>query len=204
MLQREGVILVANHTFETDPFFLLAALQHRPDIFMIVEAGFLGMGVNIDRHLIPVHITHHQEIIDLAGWRSLLLNIIRRPVVLEKEEALAKNIESIKLAAEKLKSGGLVIIFPSASVKSGKWFSGVGHLLKHLGNQSRAKIILVHISGPSRKDYLRLIPGISQRLAEIKVRFSDVLPLQNHWHEEPKTMAYALEEHYNRWINKST
>lgn len=204
VLKGNGVIVVANHTFESDPVFLLSALIDRPDLYMIVEAGFLGLGKHIDKHLIPVHIGHHQEIKNLSGWRSRMLNIIRKQKYLSVLESREKNIESIHKAAFIVKAGGLIIIFPSAAVKSGKWFSGIGHLMNQIGKETKTKIILVHIKGPSRWDYLRIIPGLGKLLREIHITFSEVWDIKDNWRQEPKEMAYALEKKYNNWVNKST
>jgi hypothetical protein len=115
------------------------------------------------------------------------------------EEGRKKNIESIKLAAEKINSGGLVIIFPDGGARK-DWFNGIGHLIHGVKNKKNSFVLRAHIKGTSNWDWLRLIPIMNKIFPEFKVNFAMPLRMDSIKQEDQKMTTKFLEKKYWRWL----
>lgn len=197
-LQKEGVLIVANHPAETDVPALLATLEQRKDVYLIINSMFTGLIKNMDKHLIPVYVTHglKQSKFDL---KERLFFWMTGKKIISKEESQIKNKESIKKAGNLLKKGAVVIIYPGPDSRNGKWFPGVGYLIERARSNNKTKILMAHIEGTSKLDYIRLIPGISKLMPNFRVTFSNLLKIGDVWQGEARQTAQYLELIYKNW-----
>ncbi|MFA5827746.1 MAG: hypothetical protein WC841_00085 [Candidatus Shapirobacteria bacterium] len=201
ILKSEPVIVVSNHPAMTDVVVLTAAQEPREDSFLIISSNFLGMLSNIDNHLIPVHI-NYRLLDNRDKLNNLLLRIFRKihsSESLPKEVSHLKNIESINKAASIVKNGGMVSMFPGGGGKKGKWFSGIGYLIKSAMTNRKTKIIMAHLSGTSEWDYFRLIPGVSMIMPQCRVTFSEGESILNYSDMEPKEIVERIKNKYLVW-----
>lgn len=197
-LQKDGIIIVANHPAETDVPALLATLEQRKDVYLIINSMFVGFLENMDKHLIPVYVTH--------GLKESKFDIKERlffwmtgKKILSKEESQIKNKASLKKAGKILRNGGVVIIYPGPNIKDGHWFPGVGYLIDEAKSNKKIKVLMAHIEGTSKWDYIRLIPGVAKLMPNFRVTFSNFLNIGQVWQNEAKKTAWYLESVYKNW-----
>jgi hypothetical protein len=197
-LQKDGIIIVANHPAETDVPALLATLEQRKDVYLIINSMFVGLLKNMDKHLIPVYVTH--------GFKESKFDIKERlffwmtgKKILSKEESQIKNKVSLKKAGKILRNGGVVIIYPGPNLKDGRWFPGVGYLIDEAKSNKKIKVLMAHIEGTSKWDYIRLVPGVAKIMPNFRVTFSNFLNISEVWQNEAKKTAWYLESVYKNW-----
>lgn len=196
ILQRDPVVVIVNHPHQSDVMAIMAAMPSRKDFFMIAQSTLLGLGKNIDKHIIPVFINEKQ--VSMKIWKKWKLEVFTKlhsSSRMTREAEKNRNRESITLASVKLDLGGMVIIFPSGGSENGRWLTGVGYLIKGAKNP-KLKIVMANIAGSSSWDYFRLIPGISRMLPTIKVRFSAPIKAKEFKDDEAKEIAKTLEVRY--------
>lgn len=202
ILAKKSVIIVGNHPYDTEEIAIMASLRPRKDMYLIVNSHFMGVCPELDKHLIPVYVNHHS----VNGKRKIIfrkiLRILHPTRIYNQKEERAKNIESIKLAVNKIKNGGLIIILPDKKTSDGKWFSGVGHLIYGLGKNSDAFILQTYVQNASYKDYLRAIPFLGKILPKITTHFAKPLKIKDIWGSDGKKIASNLEAKYNKWISE--
>ena len=205
VLQNKPVIVVGNHPFEIETYAIFASLPKRDDIYLIMSANFVGFLPHLDKHLIPVFVNHHAVREKASKFSGRVANFIGRTMKFPEKQARLKNKESIEHAANKINKGGLVILFPEGfRGKGGKWFSGIGHLIKKVGHNNDAYVVKAYVHGTSDLDYLRLIPIINRFLPIVSVYYSepqkitDILKKDS----EAKIIKDKLETEYNNWIKK--
>ncbi|MCL4384319.1 hypothetical protein M1116_02605 [Patescibacteria group bacterium] len=204
-LSESPVLLLSNHPGESDVVTLIAGINDRPDINMVIDSSFLKILPHWDKHLIPVYVHHHDEGEDNRGqYKGWLFRQIHANVSFSQEVAHKKNIESIRSAAEKVSRGELVVMYPSAGRKNGKWFSGVGYLVNQIQSKSNAKVIMAYIDGASDWDYFKMIPLIGRFFGLITIHFSPPLSVNSLRLEDPKETAKKIERIYKEWVSKST
>jgi len=199
-LQKDGIIIVANHPAETDVPALLATIEQRKDVYLIINSMFVGILANMDKHLIPVYVTH--------GLKESKFDIKERlffwmtgKKILSKEESQIKNKASIRKAGKILKNGGVVIIYPGPDSRNGQWFPGVGYLIDEAKSNKKIKVLMAHIEGTAKWDYVRLIPGLAKLMPNFRVTFSNLLNIEQVWQGEAKKTAQYLELVYKNWEN---
>jgi hypothetical protein len=117
----------------------------------------------------------------------------------EKDTAHKKNIKSIARAARRVDHGAVVVIFPAGGSTDGRWFSGIGHLIKTLKNKNEVSIIKAKLEGSSGGDYFRLIPGISWLMPKIRVTFSAPREVSDIASEDARSITKKLEAEYIEW-----
>lgn len=202
ILQKNPIVLVANHPFEAETIALLAALPSREDTFIIINAAFLNISMNLNKYLIPVHIRHHYKEGTMRLLSGRFLDYVHESEKLPPDEEHTRNIESIRLAGDKVQRGGMVVIYPDRRSIGGGWFPGIGHLLQNIGAKKNAYYIQAHIQGISYADYLRLFPGIRHFLPPISVRFSPprrMIDIVNR-KDDVKKMTKNLHLDYQQWV----
>lgn len=199
-LQHDPLILICNHPSQAEVFLTLGALPPRQNIFMISIHNLLGIIPALDKHLIPVYINHRLETQNKFDWKTKLLNFFHYSPVFSKNEAHQKNIDSIKLAAQKIDQNSLVIIFPAGGTDNGRDFlPGVGYLVNQVKKYRQAKIVFAHASGTSTFDFLRLLPFVDKLMPDFKIEFSPVYSLSDFRYANPKISARQLQGAYDHW-----
>lgn len=202
ILQTKPAVVVANHPNEAEVIALIASLPERKDVYLIVNARMVGIIKDLDRHLIPVYIEHHNNPYHHNEVLSYLLRTYHPKKTLTPEEEHELNIKSIGRAAQIVNGGGLVIIFPGRRSIDGHWFPGVGHLVKKIINRKGTYIVQVFSQGTSWMDYLRLIPFIGFLLPVITMNFAQTVNVSEVWHENPKKITSNIENIYHHWIRR--
>lgn len=91
-------------------------------------------------------------------------------------------------------------MFPGRRAVDNRWFSGIGYLLKGAKTDKKIYVVMAYIQGTSDLDYLRIIPGLSKFLPEIKVTFNYPQEVNDILDKNPKEITSILEEEYNDWI----
>ncbi|MFA4827321.1 MAG: 1-acyl-sn-glycerol-3-phosphate acyltransferase [Candidatus Shapirobacteria bacterium] len=198
VLQKKPVIVVANHPSESDIIFILAALAARKDIYLIIDSTFMGISKNIDKHLIPVYIQHRES----RGKGNFRWNLIKKfhwSQNYGRDAAHQKNIKSIGRATRRVENGAVVVIFPAGGSTDGRWFSGIGHLVRSLKNKNEVSIVKAKIEGSSKWDYFRLIPGLGRLMPKIKVTFSTPRRVTDIANEDARAITKRLETEYLEW-----
>lgn len=199
ILKENRVIIVAKHPFEIGILALIASLENRKDLNLIITSSLMNIGNNIDKHLIPVHI-YNKEISGKKFHLKLrILKKLYQTPCLSREEEHQKNIKSISLAIEKLNLGGLVTIFPDGGSNNGKWFNGIGYLINGVKDKNNAFVIKASIQGSSNWDYFRILPGFSKLLPKLKVKFSEPILMESYKDMDPKAITANLESDYKNW-----
>lgn len=196
VLQTKPVVIVANHPYEGEPAALISTLPERRDVSLIINSDFMHISKELDEYFIPVFVGHHKH----AKGRDLLgvfFNTIMPQKRESDDEARVKNRESVAKATQKLKVGGMVIIFPAKRGINGRWFSGVGHLLKSVGDN--VYVVKAYIEGTSNKDRLRVFGRAGKFLPQLKVNFAKPKHFTSNA-KEGKEIAQMLEAEYNEWI----
>lgn len=194
ILRNKPVVVIANHPAEFEVIAMLASLVNRKDLYLIANSTFSHIGVNLDKHLIPVHISHH-----LATYtsRNLRIKFLKKFThILPYKEAHQKNIASIKDAISKVNNSGMVVIFPGD--QNDRWLSGVGHLLKGITNKN-TQIIRTFIKGTTNWDYFRIIPFFSKLLPKIEVFFAPPLSINSIPQISAREIVSKLEKGYLAW-----
>ena len=54
IIKKKAVVIVANHPFEVETIAIISSLPLREDIFLIINAMFVGLVKKLDKNLIPV------------------------------------------------------------------------------------------------------------------------------------------------------
>ncbi len=201
-LKSSPVLLISNHPFMFGIVALIASLPSRNNSYLIINSDYSNVYDNLDKFLIPVYIRHESY----GNWYERLLAIILRESnniyskISKKEHN--KNIQSIYETRNKIKLGGLVIIFPERREREKPWYEGVGFLLKGADKQAKQNVIFAYIGGGSRRlDYLRLIPYFGRFLRPISINFSAPITLSKVLSEyrDPKKIAQILQNEYKMW-----
>ena len=192
-LTKEAIVVTSNHPGELDPLILAANLPKRNDISFIADANLLGRLKNLDKYLIPVYIQNNIETEGRRTRREKLLKKLGLIKKLEKEEEGRRNRESIKKASEKLKKGGLVVIYPEAN--DGHWYAGVGYMLAGVGNK-KVRVVMAEIKKSNKWSWLRLIPGAGKLMGRFRIRFSEPLVAKG---KTGKEITVFLEERFREF-----
>ena len=198
-LEKEAVIVVSNHPAESDVPLLLSILQEREDTFLIASHHFLKILPEVDKNIIPVYISHHHW--EMNDIKLKAFNKIHHSEVYNKEEAHAKNRESIAVAGEKINAGGVVVIYPAAQEMNNHFRNGVGFLMEMTNNKKKTKVVMAHIKGTSSWDYLRLIPFLGKVMPKISIELSPDFSVNEVTVGEAKETTKKLEKKYNQWVD---
>jgi hypothetical protein len=199
ILTKGSGVLVASHPAEFDVLAILAAIKNRKDVFLIINSHFTKLMPNLDKNLIPVYVYNKSKGNFGGKLKAEIFNFFHRIEKLSGDEGRKKNIESIKLAVEKINNGGLVIIFPDGGTKK-EWFNGVGYLIHGVKNIKNSFVLRAHIKGTSNWDWLRLIPIMNKFLPNFKVNFAKPLKMDLIKQEDQRKTTKFLEKKYWRWL----
>jgi len=200
-LEKEPTIVICNHPSEAEVLILLSAMDKRDDVHLVANHSFLNILPSLDKHVIPVYIVH-RLVADQLNLKFRLLQKIHSAEEFSKEESHQKNIESINKAAEMVSKGGLVIIFPAAGEEEGRFLAGIGHMVKGLGNKSKAKLVMAYVRGTSTFDYLRLIPLLNRFMPKIQIDFASPISIAKYKSEQAREIAKEIETDFYSWSKK--
>jgi len=203
ILKNSPAVVIFNHPHDAEVLPLMAALPRRDDIYIIGTSGLVGaVGPNFDRYLIPVHVRKH-AVAGSRRWRVRIgRSLLRFNLTVADEEAHQQNKLAIEEGSRRVREGAVVFIVPEGARPGGRWFSGVGHLLRGIGRNAGAYFVPVYVEGTSAFDFLRLIPWIGRRLRPFRVVFFAPKKIKAILGEtkDPKVVTEKLQEEYNRQV----
>lgn len=207
-LQKASVIVVANHEHEMEFVAVSACLPDRPDVFVIGVANLLNLGENFAKHLLPVFIRTSS----VPEKEMKLTARIGRKFGLgakaPNEKAHEFNLNSMRLAQDRLASGHLIMLFPQGVRKKSVWSPGIGHLVKSTAkNKHNTYLVRVHVAGTSDLDALRIVPIIKKVFPPIKVTVRKPQLTAAYLKDElicPKALTRMLQDEYNEWVKTLT
>lgn len=174
-LGAEPVLLVATHPQIVDVAGVIGALPtERRDIFLLGNSAYLGAGKNAIEHLIPIYGVAYQQTRNLRSrlWRKTGFEAPPPSPM----RAARLNVESLRIASQRIKEGSLVLVFPDGSKEEGgEWFNGVGELVRSLRGSSATKVVFASVTGSKSRDKFRFFPKGAQLLGQTQmvVKFSD-------------------------------
>lgn len=201
-LNEDPVLLITNHPAEFDAMVLLGSLPYRKDIFMIINNVFEALLPAFAPHSIPIHVNYRRiEGSVRKTFRSKILERIHYNPVLSKEEAKIKNRESISISASRINDGGVILLAPGYGNQDKEFKIGLGYILNALNLENNPKIIMTHISGTSKKDYLRAFPIIRFLLPRFRIVYSGPEEAEKFISGKPKEDTKTLQDHYFDWVN---
>jgi 1-acyl-sn-glycerol-3-phosphate acyltransferase len=199
-LKNDRVLLICNHPAQVDVLLLLASIPPRRKTFLVVMHGLLSILPAINKHLIPVYISHRIDDDDQYDWKYNLFKKIHFVPEYSQEVAHQKNIKSIALAAQKIDEGSLVAVFPAGGSKNKHDFlPGVGHLIKNLKYPQNSKLVMAHVDGTSAWDFLRIIPFVKFFLPKFRADFSEPLEISNFTEGSGREISQKLQQVYDSW-----
>lgn len=199
VLTKNPVLLVATHPQIIDVAAVLGALPAaRRDVFLLGNSLYLGSGENARAHLIPIYGVANQTTRNLRSrlWRSTGFEPSPPPLM----QSARLNLASLRVASQKIKQGGLVVIFPDGSKEAGgKWFNGVGELVKNMKENNNARIVFASVSGSRSRDKFRFLPKAANLLgeAEIRVRFSEPHLISEYLADSRESITQRLRDQYD-------
>lgn len=202
VLQNQPTIVVCNHPYISEVFMLISALPTRQDTFIVSNASFTRFGPSVSKHLIPVYIRHDTRKDRLTVSDRIFDALFPMPDMTPQEEH-EKNINSIAQASTIVSSGGLVVMFPGGWGKETRWFPGIGHLIKQTSNPHSIHFVQAYVSGVTKFDMIRFVPGVRAFFPSVNVMFSEpkrisvVDPLTTH----AKQITETLEQDYWQWVH---
>ena len=201
VLKNESVLLICNHPAQADVLLLLAAIPHRPKTFLIIMHGLMSVLPAVNKHLIPVYISHRVSSESPHNWKQKIFEKIHFSPEYSQNIAHKKNIKSISLATQKINEGSLVAMFPAGGSKNGRDFlPGVGHVVKNLKYPQKTNIVMAHVSGTSTFDFLRILPFFKFILPRFKIEFSQSFNANSFVNgDSGRQIALNLQSVYDNW-----
>ena len=204
VLTYERVIVICNHDFDIEPIVLMSALPKRNSVRIIVNTVYLGLIPSLDTYLIPVNLSH---IISPQGLMHKVQDLRYGPSrfgCLTREQYHEQNIRAIDAASKELDKGSMVIIFPFPSwAPNGKWYTGVGYMLKNTISDKPIYVININIKGTTAYDWYRFIPYVNRLFPTLKVAFDTPYTINNLRHLDGKQIVGILEKRYRDWCTRS-
>jgi hypothetical protein len=196
VLKDKPCVLVSNHPTNASVLSLIATLQARNDIYLIINRRFIGYAPFLDTHLIPVYIDHHVR----ENNNNAIIRFITKPFISKEtfthDQEHKKNIESIQKASEIVTKGGLVILFPGfPETRDAGWFPGIGHLLKQIKRKD-IYIQMVYIQEAPYIEYLRVLPFVGKFLPKMIFHFEKPITLNAVFEDNPRKLTQQLEKIY--------
>ncbi|MFC1622343.1 hypothetical protein ACFL13_03125 [Patescibacteria group bacterium] len=198
LLEEGSLILAGNHPWDSEPPMLLTTLPSRKDMYFVGSAALRKIIPNFAKHLIPVHVAHHQiksKALKPSVIFERLMNLIRGGGDLE--QIRERNKTEIAKGAQKINEGGMVCIFPGTFTGK-KWLTGVGWMANDVTNPN-TRVVFVYIAKTSFLDYLRFIPIIKRIFPEIVIYFS--APMRIPFGKDGKVITEILRNEYYKWIS---
>lgn len=198
MLRNEPTVVVSNHPMDTDILVMLAGLESRMDNFVVGNSVLMSLGENISKHVIPVYISHNFK--DENSLRMRVLSRFFKKDTTDHQQSHKNNIKNIALASKKIDEGGVVVICPSPGSKNGRWFDGIGYLIKNLKFPDKVNVVKIKVGNTSDIDYFRFLPFINKILPPFKITFAKPVFASKFIDKNPKIITKIMELDYKKWF----
>ncbi len=158
-LERCPALVIATHPSLMDPVNLIASLPEvRKDMSIVGNTVFQTLGDNFSQHVIPIYRAGNSYRVE---GKALLW---RKYGIPQEEHALLEagrlNKESLRVGAEKINEGGLVLFLPDGSTEGKEWYNGIGELVKQIVRED-ARIVFAATEKPRIRDYGRIFSTVA-------------------------------------------
>jgi 1-acyl-sn-glycerol-3-phosphate acyltransferase len=207
-------LLCCNHPSVLAPLLLASAVD-RDDLAIVAMDYLAALGPHVGRHVLPIarayRIDPWTEL--RAGPSGLLADLAIEFFVPRQERSAARrhNRATLGRAAEHVRRGGAVAIFPQGGA-GGRWLPGVGALgaaLRDGGAGGATQVVPVRIDGDTPASARRHLAsrGLRDRAAPVDLLFGRPLPLGQVLAgagAEAPAIATTLERLWGRPIADST
>jgi hypothetical protein len=204
VLTYERVIVICNHDYDIEPILLMSALPKRDSSRIIVNTVYLGLIPSLDKYLIPVNLSH---IVNPQGLMHKVQDLrygTNRFGSLSREKNHTQNITAIDTASKEIDKGSMVIIFPFPSwAPQGKWYTGVGYMLKNTSSNKPVYVLNVNIKGTNTYDWLRFLPFANNFLPSLKMAFDVPYQANELRLLDGKEITQRLEKRYKDWLENA-
>jgi 1-acyl-sn-glycerol-3-phosphate acyltransferase len=201
ILKKRSGIVVAHHSAESDVLAILAAVEDRKDVYLIINSSVENVSPVLNKHFIHVYVASKIKERWDGRIKLKIWGTFHKTPNYSHEEEHQKNIENINKAIEKINQGALVIIFPNGGDKKSDWFPGVGYLVHGIKSENKSFITRAYIEGTSNFDYLRFLPIIGRFLPKFKVSFAKPLAINQIKKSNPRETTKYLEDKYKEWVS---
>ena len=201
-LSEDPVLLITNHPAEFDALVLLGSLPNRKDTFMIINNVFDSLLPAFEPHSIHIHVNYRRLQGDVRKtFRSKVLDRIHHFPSLSQEESRIKNRETIEIAANRINEGGVILLAPGYGNHDREFKIGLGYILNSLNLENNPKIVMTHISGTSKYDYLRVFPFVGYLMRRFRIVYSEPVDARQFTSGDPKGDTKNLQDYYFKWVN---
>lgn len=202
ILTKSPTIVISNHLSFFDSITIGSILPYRKSSFFIANSFYLGLGKNIDRHILPIHMSHYWTKTNdfFNNWLMKIVYLFSRQKQNSFDINHALNRKTIDKAVSMLFKNALVLLLPE-DLKQKRWFKGIGHLIKKsntLTNKRTVYIVFIKIEGISNWDFLRILPFVGKWLPKITITIMHHSPIsQLKKYKKSNTITRLLEKKYN-------
>ncbi len=206
ILTDQPVIVISNHLYFSDPMIIVSILPTRRSTFAVANSFFLGLGMNIDYHILPIFMHHYwtETGSRLSRWLMQVVYFFSRQPTHSFAINHALNQETINQATNLLTRNALIIFFPEDR-KHQRWFKGIGHLVKKtnsLPHHQPVYLVFIKLTGISKWDCLRLLPGLGKWLPKISLKIIHHFPLVKLKSQEADSITRWLEKQYYHFFSQ--
>ena len=208
ILTKNPAIVISNHLYFPDLIIIGSVFPERKSIFAVANSFFLGLGMNIDRHILPIYMYHYWTKTNnlFIKWLMKTVYFISRQKPHSYNINHVLNRKTIDKATRLISNNALILFFPEDR-KHHCWFKGIGHLIKKsnaLVNKKTVYIVFVKLEGVSKWDLLRILPIVGKWLPKITVTIIHFSPLSNlKKYKKANTITQLLEKQYNHFFLKT-
>lgn len=211
----QGVLIYGPHTYALEPFVLAQLLGQRELYFVAISHSLFMLPTEFSHMVLPVTPSHlakdAKKKPGFAGiHQKLSRSMFAKHDLRTAAEMKQANLAVPQKAAELLKAGKVVIIFPAASedIYTSSWNNGIGHIIANLDSESNnvllqpfdiTQITLRKAMRSMRKKY---ILGRQEKPTTIEVMWkppltiTDVLASTHIIHPKPSEIAQLLAQNY--------
>jgi 1-acyl-sn-glycerol-3-phosphate acyltransferase len=207
------VVFYGNHPSMLTPFLLSASVE-RPDLRIAMMSYVTGLIPSLSERTFPLELPRARPLVELrrGGGRRLLASwlISRLRPLPARTRAKAINRRSLEAAADHVRDGGCVAIFPDGGGKRNRyWYPGIGVLVKALtkspGDRPIHLVPIRERHGSNRRVYATLGSGPVARIkrtllyrSPIQIEFAKPIALADLPFREDSShqIASRLRQHY--------
>lgn len=203
-LERDPVLVIGTHPeLMNGVVGITGSLPpERRDVFVTSDVLLSGLGHNIEEHLIPIHGVAHGRLMQMAGNRYTTHHEHLSPMQMAKT-----NVENLKIAAEKIKEGGIVVFFPDADDRqhNGDWSNGVGDIVERVADVPNAKVVFAVAKGDKWRNHARVASSKAREFlgpTELHVRYSSPHAMAAFQFKDGsrKTVTDFLKRQYDQFL----
>ncbi len=151
-------LIFGNHPTGLDPF-IIAACLNREDVYIVADIYQKNKGKNIGKQIIPITYSRTKKNLYNRGFLNTIGFYVMRQLTgyAKPEDVRVQNKHTIEKAAQLLKEGHVVIIFPDGGSNNPElWYNGIGEIITHSSFERRnIQLYAAQITGITTAKILR-------------------------------------------------